>query len=216
MDDTQPSPSGTYTTSWLHSREQKSEIAQKLYTIAEGLGEVIEQNRVEIYLRALCDLPFDRLCTVLGSMVITCRKFPAIPDIREAVAGLPANLVDLEAEAAWLAAYQWVWQNWDPDNGVMAWESPTGGRSSLKPARGEWKPIAPLPPRSEHAIRAVGGYERVWLDIQNDQYTWVKREWIEAWKRAEKVQEILELAAPADRKRLTEGFASAGEIFKAM
>lgn len=103
--------------------------------------------------------------------------------------------VDIEAESAWIAAKDWIWQNWDPDNGVMLWASANGARCSHRPAYGAWKQIPKLPARTKHTIRAVGGIERIWCDIQNDQYTWIKREFIEAWKRSEKVEKLLQVAA---------------------
>lgn len=74
------------------SAEQRKEIAKRLLAIAEAVGEKFSAERLDIYLQAFSDLPFERITHALESMIMTTRWFPKIPDVREAVLGGPHDL----------------------------------------------------------------------------------------------------------------------------
>jgi hypothetical protein len=192
-------------------------VAVRLNALAVAVEVSLTPERISLYLHALSDLPPEKVAAALESMVKTSRFFPKIVEIREAVLGTSPATIDACAEAAWMVVEQWILLNFDPDNGVREWVSPTGSRATVQLGE-DWTRIPKLPPRSEAAVRAIGGYERVWRDVQSDQYTWMKREFCEAWKRVENVQNLLAIG-PAGRKELPEqagGFASAADILKAL
>ena len=191
----------------------RKEIVKRLLTLAAATRETPHPDQIEVIVNDLSDLSPGEVVATLERLRKTEYKFPAVAKIRDAVlGGSQIQVEDAKAEAAWMEAEKWVMANFDPDNGVRGWISPSGTRCTrgLSP---HWKQIPPLPARTEHALRAIGGYERVWYDVQGNQYTWLKREFVDAWKRAPKVREALAINA-AERKQLPPGFARIVEIVK--
>lgn len=93
----------------------------RLVALAEAVGESLTENRVDLYLQALADLPFEELAACLEKLILEARWFPKIPDIREKVLG-PAQdkklLADAEAETAWENVLHFV-DKWHPDIGAL-------------------------------------------------------------------------------------------------
>jgi hypothetical protein len=63
----------------------RSETAKMLYGLATATGEKVGQDRIDIYLQALADLPFRDVQKVVQNMILENRFFPKIPDIRNRV-----------------------------------------------------------------------------------------------------------------------------------
>lgn len=92
------------------STAQRREILKRLFAISEAIGERFSAERADIYLQRLEDLPFERLIEELTGMLDTCRWFPKIPEIREAVLGNPLSE---DAEREWAVIAQSIdhWQD---------------------------------------------------------------------------------------------------------
>lgn len=68
------------------------------------MGDTLTENRLDLYLQAFGDLPFQELVDSLKAFILEARWFPKIPDIRDRVLGPVADkklLADAEAEVAW-------------------------------------------------------------------------------------------------------------------
>jgi hypothetical protein len=101
---------------------------------------------------------------------------------------------DAEAEAAWLQVARYVERHYHPDLGIHGIHC---GGSYQAPPR--------LDERSELALRAVGGPSRVSMALeQDDQFGWVRKEFVAAWKRAPAVEQHL-LDDGELLKKLSEG-----------
>jgi hypothetical protein len=155
-------------------------VSEALTLLAESRGIVLTQPRVELYLEDLADLPLEPLLQAIerwrreGSPF-----FPQVPELRAAVNGRPDE--DAEAEAAWLKITRHVERYYHPDLGIHGIHS---GGSYQAPPR--------LDERSELALRAVGGPSRVSMALEQDeQFAWVKKEFLAAWKRAPAVEQHL-------------------------
>lgn len=169
---------------------QPGAILKILILIATRVGESITAERLIAIREDWKDLPFEPLFEVLWNWTKRHRGFPTPYEVRVEVNGDTGKLEDAEAEAAFFRAHDWVLENVDLDNGVMQWISSGGVRCPVKPSWGHWELIPGLPPRIDHAIRMMGGYQRFRHAIQGE-LTWVKRDFVKAWKDAEKVQQFL-------------------------
>jgi len=101
--------------------EERKEIAKRLVALAEAVGETLTENRTDLYLQALADLPFRELADCLAALISESRWFPKIPDIRDRVLGpVPEKklLDDAQAEAAWERVLAFV-NRWHPDVGAF-------------------------------------------------------------------------------------------------
>lgn len=184
-----------------------------------GRPQIITEERAEVYYQLLKDL-------TVGELEVACEfaaknvrgRFPSPADIRSFLKEVRTQDESAEAEAAWIETERWVLKHFDPDSGFRLWESETGAICVVPLDRhpsetGLWHRVALLPERIQATIQALGGYERIWYDLQNDKYPWVKKEFLESYKRAEAVQEHLQLAQGKEPKRLGEA-ETAGQILK--
>lgn len=65
------------------------EVARSLYRLALALGKEIEPDRIEMYVKALSDLPSGEVSKAIEGMILTERFFPSVAEIRELVS--PSN-----------------------------------------------------------------------------------------------------------------------------
>jgi hypothetical protein len=182
------------------SSEQRKEIVRRLMVIAEAVGESLTEGRIEIYVNALCYVPYAALMRALARCPTECKWFPKIPELLE-MAGVSHDL-EAEAEAAWMTLEQFLCRHYHPDLGIHGYES--GGRHH---------PAPKLDARTSLAMRACGGPSRIndsVKDYDENKYCWVKKEFISAWKRAPAVQshllcdgQILEKLGPEAKKLLS-------------
>jgi hypothetical protein len=75
--------------------------------------------------------------------------------------------------------------------------------------KGGYEPVPPLDDRIKHAMRLVGGPYRIWSNIDHGEgtgeaYSFVKRDFIVAWKLAPAVGTVAALEAVSDAKLLGE------------
>jgi hypothetical protein len=81
--------------SW--SKDQEKEFAGMLFLLAEMLNASVSEARVELYCRALDDLPFEQVRVAAHQHVCTSRFFPMVAELRELVQGSAED----GAEVAW-------------------------------------------------------------------------------------------------------------------
>jgi hypothetical protein len=180
-----------------------------------GRPQIITEERAEVYYQLLKDLTADELEVACELAAKNVRgRFPSPADIRGFLKEIRSQSESVEAEAAWIETERWVLKHYDPDNGFRMWES-TNGCISTHPLGDEesWKRVEVLSDRIQTAIEAIGGYERIWYDLQSEKYPWLKKEFIESYKRAEAVEEHLQLAEGKEPKRLGQP-ESIGQIMK--
>lgn len=181
----------TYKQSKKLSESQRKEICVRLAAIAEATGENLSPKRIDLYLQALSDLAYEKLIDALSLMVTTCEWFPKIPHIREAVLGKQKDNEDAEAEAAWLRVLAYA-NLWHPDIGVM-----TG--------------CPKINQREKRSLEFAGGIYKLWT-LQDDapqELDFMRKAFIESYKRSELVDHALALAEFPKRAQLPEN-ADAG------
>jgi hypothetical protein len=121
--------------------------------------------------------------------------FPQIPELRGLVNPRPSE--EAEAEHAWQEVVRWTKKYYHPDRGVQGrWNAEKCG----------YDPVPRLDGRSQQALRSVGGVHAVWSVIDlgegcSQNYGWVRRDFVSAWKLAPEVERAA-LAAGSDDKKL--------------
>ena len=155
------------------SIEQRKETARLLYAVAQAVGESLNEDRVDLYLQALADLPFEPLAECLKALIIESRWFPKIPDIREKVLGAaPEKKLtrEAEAEAGWERVLHFA-DHWHPDIGAL---------------RGAPK----LTERERRALTIIGGPEQVQNQFNGGQgMPFLHRDFLAAYGRLGLIEE---------------------------
>ncbi len=188
------------------SESQQKEIVAALVGIAEAVGQTLTTQRIDIYLQALDDLPFERLKMALDRILLESEWFPKIPHIRALVLGDPAKLEEqekaeqeAEAEAAWLRIMNYV-NKWHPDIGACS-DAPS------------------ITKRDARALEFAGGIYGLWevQDSGGKELAFIRRSFIESWKRADLVSEALMLGG-FPKRQLTNGngFKRIDDILRGM
>lgn len=176
------------------SESQQKEIAATLVGLAEAVGQSLTPQRIDIYLQALADLPFERLKMALSRILLESEWFPKIPHIRALVIGDPKKLEEhekaekeAEAEAAWLRVLAYA-NKWHPDIGPMS-DCPT------------------ITKRDQRALQFAGGIYGLW-EVQDEggkELAFIRRAFIESWVRADLVSDALQLGEFPKRDQVTDG-----------
>jgi hypothetical protein len=138
----------------------------------------------------LSDLPFRELLAALETGLSTWKWFPKIPEIREAVLGKQPTLSDqeeTEAEAAWLHVLNYA-DHWHPDIGP-------------------YRDAPKLTGKESQALRVSGGIYRLW-ELQDEggrDLTFMRKAFVDSYKRAVDVSCFLDLLRGPERKSLSAG-----------
>lgn len=172
------------------------EISKALEILAESRGIVLGQTRLELYLEDLADLPIESLLKAIAQYR---RKgpafFPQVPELRRLV---NSSNEDAQTEHAWQCFERWVKQYYSPDQGIQGrWNSKTFA----------YDPVPRLDMRTERAMRALGGPHAVWATADygegtTENYPFVKRDFIAAWRLAPAVEKVAARALEAQNPKL--------------
>ncbi len=161
-------------------------ISDQVTMLAEAFGEQLTLERVEIYARALCDIPREHLQIAFQRALRERTWFPKVAELRElAGTALPEEKKKAEANAAWNQVNEYL-RKW----GVDLWPIYSGGKVITPPA---------LEPRLEYALRKIGGLWRL-NQVTDESYPFVYRDFCEAYNLAP----VADLMAP----QLSEQFSN--------
>jgi len=158
--------------------------------LAEAFAEPLTEERMEIYIRALADIQQDRLRISFQRALQELTWFPKVAELRN-LAATPEDAskedeVKVEADAAWTYVNDYLRQ-WGVDQLPLY---STGGQSTQPP---------PLDPRTDYALRRIGGFQALHqMDI--NRMPFIYRDFCEAYAQAP----LAERLAP----RLEERFGS--------
>jgi hypothetical protein len=162
------------------ARQSEDALSKALLLLGESRGMTLTPLRLDLYLVDLADVPLGDLLEVIEEW----RKsgpasFPQVPELRALV-----DRTDAEVEYAWQQLERWVRKYYHPDRGVRGrWNFSTRAYDA----------VARLESRIGRAMWAIGGPRAVWNVIDfgegsEDNYSSVKRDFIEAWKMAPSVE----------------------------
>jgi hypothetical protein len=145
--------------------------------LAEAHGETLTEERVEIYARALCDIPQDRLNAAFQRALRERIFFPKVADLRNLAAPDGEDAKKVEANAAWDYVNEYL-RKWGVD---------------LLPlyASGKVTIPRPLDARTDYALRRIGGL-RALNQVDMDKRPFMYRDFCEAYALAP-VAELLAL-----------------------
>jgi hypothetical protein len=137
--------------------------------LAEGFGESLTEERLEIYGRALGDIPQDRLNIAFQRALHEQTFFPKVAELRS-LAGLGAedkNKIDANAAWDYVNKYLGKW-------GVDLLPLFSGGKVTTPP---------PLDARTAYALRRIGGL-RALNQVDVDKMPFMYRDFCEAYALA--------------------------------
>ena len=158
--------------------------------LAEAFAEPLTEERMEIYIRALADVPQDRLRISFQRALRELTWFPKVAELRNladanAESGSKEAEAKVEADAAWTYVNDYL-RKWGVD------------QFALYSKDGKQTP-PPLDPRADYALRRIGGFQALHqMDISRMPF--VYRDFCEAYAQAP----IAEQMAP----RLQQQFGS--------
>ena len=165
-------------------------LGKALTDLAEARGLKLSRDRLSIYLQDLEDLPIGPLLKAIDNWRRDGSAFfPQVPELRRLVKP-PVN-EDAEAEYAWERFERWVMNNYHPDRGIQ-------GRHWNRTMKA-FDPPEALDPRTERAMRALGGPHAVWSccdqgEGTTEAYPFVRRDFIAAYKLAPAVDAVVALS----------------------
>ena len=152
-------------------------ISDQLTALAEGFGESLTEERVEIYVRGLVDIPRDRLQVAFRKALYELKYFPKLAELRNLGGGAVVEQNKVQAEAAWNHVNEYL-RKW----GVDLIPIYSGGIKTTAPQ---------LDARTDYALRTIGGLHRLnQVDIES--WPFMQRDFCEAYARAP----VAELMAP--------------------
>jgi hypothetical protein len=152
-------------------------IHDQLTILAEGFGEPLTQERAEIYVSGLIDIPQDRLKAAFKRALYELKFFPRLAELRDLSGSSAEEEKKVEAQAAWQQANDYL-RKWGVDKLPV--------RSA-----GKWITPPPLDPRLEYAVRQIGGLWRM-NQVTDETYHFIFRDFCEAYMLAP----VAELMAP--------------------
>lgn len=152
-------------------------IHDQLTVLAEGFGEPLTQERAEIYVSGLIDIPQDRLKAAFKKALYELKFFPRLAELRDLSGSSAEEEKKVEAQAAWQQANEYL-RKWGVD------------KLPLRSA-GKWITPPPLDPRLEYAVRQIGGLWRL-NQVTDETYHFMFRDFCEAYMLAP----VAELMAP--------------------
>ncbi|MGA9527678.1 MAG: hypothetical protein WBS24_06150 [Terriglobales bacterium] len=153
--------------------------------LAEGFAEPLTEERMEIYVRGLSDIPQDRLRTSFQRALNQLTWFPKLAELRNLAGADAEKEKKIEADAAWTYVNDYL-RKW----GVDLLPIYSGGNKTSAP---------PLDPHIEYALRRIGGLRTLnQMDVTKTPF--VYRDFCEAYNQAP----LAEIMAP----RLEQQFGS--------
>jgi len=137
--------------------------------LAEAFGEALTEERMEIYARALSDIPQDRLDLAFQRALQERTFFPKVAELRALALASSDEGKKVEANAAWEYVNQYL-RKWGVD---------------LLPLYSNGKVITPpkLDARTNYALRRVGGL-RALNQVDIDKMPFMYRDFCEAYTLA--------------------------------
>jgi hypothetical protein len=156
------------------SLEVLSWISDQLTMLAEAFAEPLTEERMEIYVRALADVPQDRLRISFQRALRELTWFPKVAELRNLADANSENAdkeaqQKVEADAAWTYVNDYL-RKWGVDQLPLY----SGGKQIPPP---------PLDPRADYALRRIGGFHALHqMDI--NRMPFVYRDFCEAYAQA--------------------------------
>ncbi len=137
--------------------------------LAEGFGEALTEERLEIYARALADIPQDRLNIAFQRALRERSFFPKVAELRNLAVSNLDDEKKVEANAAWDYVSEYL-RKW----GVDLLPLYSGGKVTTPPS---------LDARTDYALRRIGGL-RVLNQMDVDKMPFMYRDFCEAYALA--------------------------------
>ena len=156
------------------SLEILSWISDQLTMLAEAFAEPLTEERMEIYVRALADVPQDRLRISFQRALRELTWFPKVAELRDLAdanseKGNKESEQKVEADAAWTYVNDYL-RKWGVDQLPLY-------------SGGEQIPAPPLDSRADYALRRIGGFHALHqMDI--NRMPFVYRDFCEAYAQA--------------------------------
>jgi hypothetical protein len=138
-------------------------IIDQLTLLAEAFGEPLMPQRLELYVRDLCDLTPEQLRIAFQRARRELKFFPKIAELRALAGETRKELTEAGAIAAWHAVLDLI-SKW----GVDRWEHASYG------------PPPELGARTEYAIRIVGGLNRI-NRCSDSEFGYMQKQFCDAW-----------------------------------
>lgn len=152
-------------------------VHDQLTILAEAFGEPLTQERAEIYVSGLIDIPQERLKVAFRRVLYELKFFPRLAELRDFSGSSAEEERKVEAQAAWQQAIEYL-RKWGVDQLPI--------RSG-----GKWITPPRLEPRLEYAVRQIGGLWRL-NQVTDETYHFMLRDFSEAYMLAP----VAELMAP--------------------
>jgi len=137
--------------------------------LAEAFAEPLTEERMEIYVRGLADIPQDQLRVSFQRALRQLTWFPKLAELRNFACSNSADEAKVEADAAWAYVNEYL-RKWGAD---------------LLPIRSGGKEIPPpsLDARVEYALRRIGGLQALnQMDVSRMPFMY--RDFCEAYTQA--------------------------------
>ena len=144
-------------------------ISDQLTMLAEAFGEPLTEERMEIYARALADIPRDRLNVSFQRALRELTFFPKVAELRNLATASSEDSKKVEANAAWNYVNEYL-HKW----GVDLLPLFCGGKTITPP---------PLDARSDYALRRIGGF-RALNQVEVAKMPFMYRDFCEAYTLA--------------------------------
>jgi len=178
-------------------------LVDELTVLAEALGVSVTAERLKVYAGDLANIPREQMAVSFERARQGLKFFPQICELRE-LAGICKleKQEDVMANAAWDDLQEYL-RKW----GVNQMPFFSGGK--------EYRPPA-LEPRTAYAVRACGGLGRINAATDTN-FSFVKKEFLEAWARCEHVQQFqvdraLAAGSPAAALKGLAGYLAGGRM----
>jgi hypothetical protein len=150
-------------------RELRLWLIDQVTILAEAKGEELTEQRLRIYVEDLFDLTRSQLEPAFLRARRELKFFPQISELRELAGVKPEDEQDVEADAAWNYALDYL-RKWGVDRLPLY----SGGKRIDAP---------PLPARLDYALRQIGG---LWAlnQITSESRAFVKKDFAKAYSQA--------------------------------
>ena len=126
------------------TEQDRGPFAELMLAVGEFYGEAVSDVRLELFFRALSDLPFDSVKAAASAHLRVSRFFPKPVELREAIEGP----VEDRAEIAWAAVQSLVRRHGYYANPAdIAWPDETTHHAAMK-LYGGWKALCEYLPAS--------------------------------------------------------------------
>jgi len=157
------------------SLELLSWISDQLTMLAEAFAEPLTEERMEIYVRGLADIPQDRLRVSFQRALRQLTWFPKLAELRNLAGANTDDEKKVEADAAWTYVNDYL-HKW----GIDMLPIYSGGKQVTPP---------PLDPRAEYALRRIGGFQ-VLNQMDVSRMPFIYRDFCEAYTLAPLVESM--------------------------